>query len=290
MDAQPIEKRIAQNIKRFDICSLLKLLQEHGYGADDIYFQSNSDLSSRPALCENIFFSETLPRVTIIINIGLLSSNSPLPNFFRKKMDSGSIDPVLFTRYLSFFDHHIIKNLLVMSMPDIYDIFFNWRETQSHYLKMLDLNSTSTLWHLFQICFPELIVKVVKFPRMIKEKSSSIMLGASRLGGDSFLGKKLEQAIPSFKFTLIGEETLTDLLVPWPVEVKRRLKNIIFPLLQRTSIHFRVSLMIRNNKDVAHLSSLSYLGYSRIGENKLPMQLLLFSGNSTDLASLRLKS
>lgn len=170
-EAAPVQVRIRQNIKRFDVCSLLKLLQELGYRGDDIYFQSNSDLSSRANLCEDIFFSENTPRVTIVLNLGLLSANSPLPSFFRKKMDSGSIDPILFTRFLSFFDHHLIKNLMAMSMPDVNSIFFDdWRETQGYYLKLLDLNSTSTLWHLFQICFPELIVKVVKFPRMIQEK------------------------------------------------------------------------------------------------------------------------
>lgn len=280
--------KISQNVKRFDVCSLLKLLMELGYTHEDIYFQSNADLSSHSALCEEIFFSENAPRVRIVLNLGLLSSNSPLPNFFRKKMDSGSIDPLLFGRFLSFFDHHIIKNLLAMSMPDINDIFFkSWKETQGHYLKLLDLNSTSTLWHLFQTCFPELRVTVVKSPRLFKQKSSSTVLGTARLGYDSFLGKKIEQSIPSFKFTLMGEETLTDLHIPWPLEVKRRLKTVIFGLLQRTSIHFRVTLMLKSNKEIARLSPTSYVGYSRLGENTTPLKLLLFSGYPKDLESLR---
>lgn len=281
----PIQNKIKQHVKRFDLCSLLKLLQEVGYKEEDIYFQSHSDLSSRAGLCEDIFFSENQPRVTLILNIGLLSANSPLPSYFRKKMDAGTIDPVLFTRYLSYFDHHLIKNLLAMSMPETNGIFFrDWTETQGHYLTLLDLNSTSTLWHLFQICFPELIVKAEKSPRLFQEKSSSNTLGKTRLGVDTFLGKKIEQAIPSFKFTLTGEHTLTDQLVPWPLEVKHRLKNVIFPLLSRTSIHFRVILCIKKNGEIARLSPHSHMGYCRMGENKHPLKLLLFSGDSRNLA------
>lgn len=280
-----IQDKIKQHVKRFDICSLLKLLKEIGYQEDEIYFQSHSDLSSRAGLCEDIFFSENQPRVTLLLNIGLLSGNSPLPSYFRKKMDTGAIDPVLFTRYLSYFDHHLIKNLLSMSMPETNGIFFtDWTETQGHYLTLLDLNSTSTLWHLFQICFPELIVKAEKSPRLFQEKSSSNTLGRSRLGIDTFLGKKIEQAIPSFKFTLTVEHTLTDQLVPWPLEVKHRLKKVILPILSRTAIHFRVILCIKKNGEIAYLSPQSHIGYCRMGENKHPLRLLLFSGDTRSLA------
>ena len=283
-----LQHKIAHNVRRFDVCSLLKLLIEMGYQQDEVYFQCNGDLSSRSTLCEAIFFSDFVPKVTLVINIGLLSSNSPLPSFFRKKMDSGSIDPVFFARFLSFFDHHVIKNLMAMSMPDLNNVFFSsWKETQSHYLKLLDLNSTSTLWHIFQTCFPELLVQVTKSPRIFKQKTSSTVLGNSRLGENTFLGKKLDQSLPSFKCTLIGEETLTDLQVPWPLEVKRRLKTVIFALLQRTAIHFRVSLLIKNNKEIARLSPKSHVGYSRLGENKNALCLLLFSGYSKDLENLR---
>ncbi len=280
-----ITTRIAKDIKRFDICSLLRLLGEIGYKSDDIYFESNADWSSRSSLCEDIFFSENSPKVRIVLNLGLLSGNSPLPNFFRKKMDAGSIDPVLFTRFLNFFDHHIIKNLLSMSMPDVNDVFFsNWQVTKSYYLKLLDLNSTSTLWHLFQVCFPELTVKVIKSPRMFRQNSSSIMLGTTRLGRESFLGKKIVQTIPSFKFILIGDDTHTELQAPWPLEIKDRLKKMVFTILQRTHIHFRVIFILRNNKEIARLSRSSQLGYCMIGESKESLKLLLFSGYSKGLA------
>lgn len=279
-----LQSRISKMINRFDICKLLKLLYEIGYHKDEIHFESNPDFSSRPSLCEAIIFSEATPQVRIIVNLGLLSANSPLPNFFRKKMDAGSIDPILFTRYLSFFDHHLIRNLLSMSMPESNELFFsNWQATKGHYLKLLDLSSTSTLWYLFQVCFPELIVKVVKQPRLIKQNSSSTTLGTSRLGVNAFLGKKVVHAIPSYKCTLIGEETHTDLQVPWPIEIKNRLKGLIFSLLQRTHIHFRVVYILRKKQQFARLLPQTQLGYCMLGEGKENLKLLLFSGHSKDL-------
>lgn len=282
---ESINKRIAKNIQRFDICSLLKLLKELGYQSEDIYFESCYETASPTALCQNIFFAESFPKVRIVLNLGLLSANSPLPNLFKRKMDSGSIDATLFQRFLSFFDHHAIKNLLSMSMPDINDIFFSsWKETKGHYLKLLDLNSTSTLWHLFQACFPELVINVIKAPRFFKQNSSSTTLGNTRLGVESFLGRKIVQSIPSFKIILISEESHTDSHVSWSLEIKDRLKKLVFDILQRTHIHFRVIFIIRNKKEIARLSPLTQLGYCMMGESNQSLKMLLFSGYSKDLS------
>ena len=287
MNVTTLQEQIAQNINRFDVCSLLKLLKEMGYKLDEIYFESSGDLSSRSSLCREIIFSSETPKVRLILNLGLLSANSPLPNFFRKKMDSGSINSVAFTKFLSFFDHHILKNLLLMSTPDVHDYFFsNWQETKSHYLKLLDLNSTSTLWHLLQTCFPELSVKILKSPQIFKQKSSSITLGHTRLGRDSFLGKKMIQTIPSFKFCLIGEDTHTSLNIPWPMEIKQRLKKMVFSFLQRTDIHFRVIFILKNNQERATLSPQTALGYCMLGKGKEDLKLLLFSGYPQNLKRL----
>lgn len=279
-----LQERIAKNVKRFDVCALLKLLYEIGYHKNDIYFESHQDTSSRSSLCENIIFSESHPKVRLILNVGLLSGNSPIPNFFKKKMDSGIIDAKLFTTYLHFFDHHLISNLLSMSMPDINNVFFSsWQETKNHYLKLLDLNSTSTLWHLFQACFPELKVEVLKAPKIFKKNSSLVILGTTRLGIDSFLGKKIVQTIPSFKIMLTGEETTTDMMIPWPIEIKARLKRMIFAILQRTHIHFRIIFIQKAGTDQARLNKSTQLGYCMLGKSSKSLRILLFSGYSKNL-------
>lgn len=279
-----IQERISQNITRFDVCSLIELLYEIGYKSRDIYFESHLDSSSRSSLCEKIIFSENDPKVTLILNMGLLSGNSPLPNFFKKKMDTGSIDATLFIRYINFFDHHLISNLLAMSMPDINDTFFSsWQVTKSHYLKLLDLNSTSTLWHLFQVCFPELKIEVLKAPKIFKKNSSSVIIGKTRLGKESFLGKEIVQTLPSFKIMLTGYETYTDLMVPWPIAIKERLKKMIYPILQRVHIHFRIIFIQKENIAYCLLNKKTSLGYCMLGKGKNPLKILLFSGYSKDL-------
>lgn len=280
----PLQAQIVENIKRFDVCSLIKLLYEIGYTPSEICYESHTDASSRASLCEKIIFSDNQPRVRVILNLGLLAGNSPLPSFFRKKMDSGIIDATLFTRYLNFFDHHLINNLLAMSMPDINNIFFSsWQETKSHYLKLLDLNSTSTLWHLFQVCFPELKIEVLKAPKVFKKNSSSVILGQTLLGMDSFLGRKIVQTMPSFKIMLTAEETATDLMIPWPIEVKARLKRMIFPILQRTHIHFRIIFIQREGMTLTRLNKNTQLGYCMLGKSSTPLKILLFSGYSKNL-------
>lgn len=282
-----LQQRIAQNIHRFDICALLKLLKALGYPTEEIYFESSGTLSSHTSLCQKITFSLEVPRVKITLHLGLLSANSPLPYFFRKKMDSGSISAALFTKFLSFFDHHILRNLLMMSIPEVHTLFFkDWRETKGYYLKLLDLNSTSTLWHLLQTCFPELSVKILKSPKVFKQNSSSTILGNTRLGKEAFLGKKLVQTIPSFKFILIGEHTHTSLNIPWPFEIKQRFRKIIYSFLNRTDIHFRLIFVLKNTHEKARLSSQMCLGYSTLGKGKEDLKLLLFSGYPHNLKDL----
>ena len=283
IDDQPLEMiqcLISRKIKHFDICSLIRLLEEIGYTMKDIYFQSNPDLASRSTLCEAISFSEIFyPKVTIILNLGLLSVSSPLPSLFKKKMDSGEIDPIRFTRFLSFFDHHLIRNFLEMSLSESNIHFFSsWKETQIQYLKLLALNSISTVWFIMQICFPELFVQVIKSPRIVRLGKASMTLGHSTLGRQSFLGKDVEYSSTSFKVTLTTDEAKTELVTPWPIEIKKRLREIIFPLLEKTDIHLSLILVIRGNKGLMQLSAESHLGYGRIGESDQPLTLQLYSG------------
>ena len=75
-----------------------------------------------------------------------------------------------------------------------------------------------------------------------------------------------------------------ELQIPWPLEIKARLKRMIFSILQRTHIHFRVNFILRNGKEVARLAKSTKLGYCMIGESKGSLNLLLFSGYSKDLS------
>lgn len=280
MVSKDIQEKIRKKIRYFDAPSLLKLLRSLGYETKDFYFKSNPSLASSPSLFEDIIFSEEdYPKVTIIVNLGLLTGNSPLPSYFRKKMDDGDVDPILLTRFLSFFDHHIIMTTLGMSLPTNDGWFFShWNATLIQYLNLLALNSTSTLWHLLQLCFPELKVEVYKFARVLRMLSSSMILGSTLLGQDSFLGKSQKLTVSGFKIILTSEEMDNEMSIPWPVEIKKRLREMVFPLIHRINIYTKVILVVKNCKDIVRLSSNSHLGYRSLGVNKGALKLLLFSG------------
>ena len=281
-----LQNTIRANIKRFDVCALLKVLDEMGCHMNDLFFESNTELSSQTSFCESIdFFDDRWPKAKIVVNFGLLSINSPLPSYFRKKMDDGVIDAFLFTRFVHFFDHHIIKKFLETRLTESIGEW-NWKFHQKQYLKLLTLNTTSTLWYLFQICFPELSVQVIKSPKIIDIGGTSTTLGKAFLGKDAFLGKKEEQLIPSFKIMLTSEETHTDTEIRWPVEVKLRLQNLIHTVLERTDIHFRIVLIIKETREIALLSSSTQLGYCRSGKSKDPLKIFLFSGYPQDLMTI----
>lgn len=276
-----LEQRVREKIRAFDPPSLLKLLNRLGYKASDIYFESNPNLSSAISLFESIqFFDQLFPKIIIVVNLGLLTGHSPLPTFFRKKMEHGVIDPILFTRFLGFFDHFSISTLFSMSIPEENGWFFSdWKQTLSQYLHLLALNSTSTLWHLFQLCFPELKVEVTKFARILQLQSSSITLGQTTLGKESFLGRNKSITISSIKVVLTSEEMDTSLGTPWAKEIKKRLQELIFPSLQKINVYLQVLLVVKNCKDVITLSSQPLLGFRSLGQGTTPLKLLLFSGH-----------
>ena len=281
---QTIQDRIKEKIQQFDIFALLKLLEQMGYKATDIYFQSNPSFSSSSSICQEIIFLEKkYPRIILVLNLGLFSNQSSLPSLFRKKMDQGSIDSVSFSKYLGFFDHYLIKVFLGVSMPEDHGWFFaDWKETLRQYFKLLGLNSASTLSLLFQLCFPELNVKVLKSPRVVSWQSSSIVLGKAVLGKDCFLQKNERLTISSLKVVLTGDEHTTEQGIPWAFEIKKRMKQLIFPLMDRVNVYLQVELILENVREAARLSKTSYLNYCSLGIGPKSLRFRIFSGYPKD--------
>lgn len=277
-------KKIEKKIRFFDLCSLIKLLNNLGFHQDDIYFESHLSHHSPISLCEKIVFSKESPRVRVVLNMGLLSNNSPLPSFFTKYIENDEIDGEKFLRFLSFFNHHLIKDYLRLSLPEKNSLFFqNWRDTHYYYLSLLGFESISTLWTIFKDCFPELNIKVTKNTRMMRLNASTLILGKDGLGGKSTVGEKLQETLSSFRIVLNTEEEISETLVPWPVEINRRLMAWIFPILKKTDIHLSIILKIKNKWSSLHLKKNHYLGFDRIGKRSYPFQLLLFHGFIKDL-------
>jgi predicted component of type VI protein secretion system len=113
MAKEEIRAKIAKNIKRFDLCALIKLLKSLGYQREQIVFEGNSSQVSHSNLCHEISFDEH--RVRIVVNIGLLGSSSSLPSFFQELIEKEDINSEKFISFLNFFNHHLIDAFIQMT-------------------------------------------------------------------------------------------------------------------------------------------------------------------------------
>lgn len=266
-----LEIKISQRIHEFDLISLIRLLKFIGYQDEEIRFKSNVSISSQPTLIHGIEFRNEQPsrRVIIIVNLGLLSAQNPLPNYFLKKMDDRMIDTQAFVDFIGYFDHCLIKNYLLNIYPEINaNLFRDWELTKLRYLQMLDLKSRSVLHWLFQLVFPELSVCVKKVVLQRKIKTASIQLGKTVIGSEAVFGKKTSVPVYGKRITLHSERELTDFGEPWPKEIKKRINDLIFPIIESVGIDMEIILIIRSQTTWAKLHRESYLGYDKIQGGK----------------------
>ena len=213
-----LEKKISKKIHGFDIISLLRLLMSMNYRLDEIRFNGHNSICSQSSLIYGIkFYNEPVREVVITLNLGLLSAQSPLPGYFRKKVESDITGSRRFNEFIGYFDHQLIRNYIFNLYPEINSFYFSsWELTKRRYLETLDLKSCNTLHWLFQIVFPELSVKVEKVLLNRDLKTVPIRLGKCMLGSDTALGSKSRVPIHGRQVTLYSEEDSTDTKVPWP--------------------------------------------------------------------------
>jgi len=265
-----LETKIAKKIHSFDPVSLLHLLDFLGYRPEEILFKSHMSTSSQSSLIQGIeFHQEPVRQVIISVNLGLLSAQSPLPSYFLKKMDKGSIDTLCFIDFIEYFDHFLILNYLINLYPELNTkIHADWELTKRRYLLMLDFKSCSTLHWLFQLAYPELEVRVEKAMLQRVLQTNRICLGETILGTDAMFGE--EKAVPIYgrQITLFSEDELTDSGEPWPREIKKRLDDLVFPILSSVGIDLEIVLTIRAQKSWVKLSCESYLGYDNMQGGK----------------------
>ena len=261
-----LEKKIQKSIHKFDPISLLYLLEYLGYRREEIQFKSNASISSQPSLIQDIHFQqEPIRQVVVIVNFGLLSAQSPLPSYFLKKLDTGMIDTLSFLDFIGYFDNAVITHYLYNLYPELNsNLFPDWELTKRRYLQMLDFKSCSTLHWFFQLAFPELEVKVEKVRQQRALKTSSIRLGITNLGSNAVFGKEKDIPVYGRGITLFSEREFSHSGVPWPREIKKRLEDLIFPILREIDIDLEIVLVIRSQKRYMKLHSESYLGYDKI--------------------------
>ena len=303
-----------QDLARFDLCALLKVLEGEGYGLEKLLLQGNTVQSSYASLCSSLTVSEDayfdLP-ATLTLNLGLLVGSSPLPNYYRQCMEKGVIDEESFLIFLQFFNHHVIKNFLKVSWAERFvatlqkeshlkrTITFSralevrkeraplnhlrplkehWRDLQLANLMILGLDCVSSLHWAFSLCFPELELEVKKCIKKRKVYCADFILGMSQLGGKCALGGYFSHTIRAYSVALSSDIEQTDQGTFWPIEIRERLKELIFPLIEKTHIYLRLSFTINQYQRATYLNRLSRMGFASLGEATSNFTWRLYDG------------
>ena len=277
-----LEKKVATQVRRFSIEALIEQVLRLGYRPEDIRFRSIHSYVSQPSLVRKIKFRR-MPRkrVTVYVNFGLLSAQSPLPSYFFRQLDSGSLDNDSFEDFLAYFDHQIIKDYLLSLYPELNRrLFKDWEQTKNHYLSLIDLRAPSSLKWLFDLVFPELEVKVEKAILGRGLTNEPIVLGQTKIGSDAVFGRQTKVPVHGVRVTLISEIEQFALSAPWPEEIKRRLEQDVYPKLRTVGMDIEILLVIKSQKSFAKLHVESYLGYDKIrGGSENYRRIKIFSGH-----------
>jgi len=281
-----LERKIKLKIHEFDIISLIRLLESTGYSMEEIRFKGHNSICSQSRLIQDIGFkNEPVREVVITMNLGLLSPQSPLPNYFRKKLDKDIGNTSSFENFIGYFDHHLIKDYICNIYPEINRFFFpSWDLTRQYYLRMLDLKSISTIHWLFTTAFPELDVRVQKAFLNYKFQTSQICFGKTDIGSEAVLGGNANIPIYGLEIIFYSEDENTYTQIPWPREIKKRMKKLIFPILKPIGVDFKIYLVLRSKKKWARLHSETLLGYDRLqNDHKSYSRTKIFKGHVGEL-------
>ena len=278
-----IKLKIKKKIHKFDLISLLKLLFYYGYKQNEILFRSNMSTCSQPGIIYDIKFIESPDwSIEIAVNIGLLSAQSPLPSYFQKSLDEKGGNQQEFEDFIGYFDNFLIWNYVLNLYPELNKKYYkDWNKNIRTYLQLLDLKSTSTLFWLFQLVFPELKTQVKKITMQRGLIVAPIIMGKSVLGSDAVFGQKTGAPVYGLEVTLFSEDEIANAGVPWPKEIRNRLKDQVFPLLKPEDVNLEICLVIRSQKRWLQFSEESYLGYDRMkgGKDQL-RKIRIFKGQT----------
>lgn len=276
-----LEKKITENIWRFEPISLLLLLNHLGYGMEQILFRSHFSLSSQARLIQAIEFRpEPHNKVVLTLNLGFLVGQSLLPNYMFKQVHDDTIGEQRFAEFFGYFDDRVLRRFLLAIYPECDDSLSpKWADRTSTALHTLRLDSVVTLHWLTQLVFPELQVKVEKVTLERRIDLGAPILGKSQLGYQTVLGKIKQMPVPGKRISLIAEEADFKVGLPWANEIDRRLQNLMFPILQAVGLDLEIWLTIRNQSTWLSLQENSYLGYESVfSETSQARAIRIFSG------------
>jgi hypothetical protein len=194
---------------------------------------------------------------------------------------NNTIDAQRFIEFFGYFDDRVLRRLIFAIYPEFDEtIFQNWEDRKRTSLFTMRLDSIISLHWLMQLVFPDLQVRVEKTTLYRTIDLGAPIIGKSKLGYQAVLGKIKKLPVLGKRITLITDEDEFKKYEPWPVEIEKRLREIIFPILQPVDVYLEIWVVIRSQGNWLSLQENSYLGYENIVSNNLQFRkILIFSGH-----------
>jgi hypothetical protein len=273
-----MEARIAERIQGFDLPALLDVLSACGYTRSEIEYRSHRTLLRHGHLLQSITFEHTPRRLAVItVNLGLLSTQSPLPSFFFKAMDETANDKL--EDFLGYFDHHLLRARLEGHSPERDEALVGDKDVAEDRLQLLRPQSPSSLHWLCTRVFPEAEVKVRRTTQSRSLPSAGLRLGAATLGVGSAVGGFATIPQSGLEISLYVDDPLAGDGTPWAVEARSRLDSQLLPRLRDGAL-LTVTLTLRDTFRHAALKNDSHLAYDPlIGGPERAHTVVLFSGH-----------
>ncbi|PRQ08663.1 hypothetical protein [Enhygromyxa salina] len=273
-DLDALEALISSRIREFEVCALLDLLGSIGYAPEDIEFRGHRARGPQPTLIHTIDFPPRVEperaggKVVVIVNLGLLSCRSPLPTYFQRFFnDIDSHDAVL--ELLHTLDRSLLHVRLARERPE--RAIADWPRTCRDFLRVFGLDAPIGLSWLFRAVFPELGVVVRRIANDYAIPFVGATLGLSELGACSF-GDRTNIGVHDMEVVLICEDAEFADATPWIAEGNRRLRTVVFPLLDEICMTLTVVFVLMDRGTTAHVSPRSYAGYDPMWPDEVSLR------------------
>lgn len=292
-EADPaFEERVRSKARSFELKPLIDLLLARGYRREQLLFESNREGGATSLVHAVEFRQGAGASILITVNLGLLGDNATLPSYMLREVEN-SKDPQRFYDFIRFFDHRLIENYVRAAWPeDDPAVYGDYALLCNAVLKLVGLDSISSLHWFMQAMFPELRVSVQRGDFLAVTTSHACRTGISRLDGSSVIGRIYESEAQGFLVELVTEEESYDNHRTWAAVVRSRLKDRCFPVLAPFRLPMRVVLTVLSHASWARLEgnlvkATGYLGYDRIrATTDSRHSVVIFSGTTGEAEEL----
>lgn len=282
-----LERRIRAQIQSFDVPALLDLLESIGYDPREVEFRGHLGASPRPSIIQDIEIrgntdvaASTDAKITITVNVGLLSCRSPLPSYLQRLcQELETSDPML--ELLRMLDRSLLSTRLTSDRPE--RIVDGWSDVRRDFLSIHGLDSPMGLHWLFRTVFPELGVRARRLTDGYRVPFDTARLGEASLGRCVF-GNTARIRVHDIEVTLVSSES-THEGTPWPGVADFRIRRYILPLLDEVCMNLTVAFVLLDRSSYARLIPTSYVGYDplwdgagEVIEGLPPARIVLYRG------------